>query len=281
MATEPRKIIVVRKKKVHGGGHHGGSWKVAYADFVTAMMAFFLVMWILGMDEDARNAVEGYFANPIGYKKGYASGDSPISVGSGAGQVLSAPVRTVMRAREQESFEFTGNQIRRRLRGEASLSGLSVDVEVVITEAGLRIELVEDPDQQTFFMRGSGDLQPVAQTVLRLIGEELMALDNPLVLEGHTDAALFSGGDYTNWELSTDRANAARRQLERAGVDVSRFREVRGYGANYPRVPNDPLHPANRRISILLPFISAPAEPSPTSGSAAETGGGEFELGVS
>jgi len=280
VATEPRKIIVVRKKKVHGGGHHGGSWKVAYADFVTAMMAFFLVMWILGMDEDARNAVEGYFANPIGYKKGYSSGDSPISVGNGVG-VLSAPVRTVMRAREQETFESTGNQIRQRLRGEASLSGLSVDVEVVITEAGLRIELVEDPDQQTFFMRGSGELQPVAQTVLRLIGEELMALDNPLVLEGHTDAALFSSGDYTNWELSTDRANAARRQLERAGVDVNRFREVRGYGASYLRVPNDPLHPANRRISILLPFVSPPAGSSPVNGSTAETGGAEVELGVS
>src|SRR5690606_15393455 len=149
--------------------HHGGSWKVAYADFVTAMMAFFLVMWIVGMDQDAREAIEGYFSNPIGYKKGYSSGTSPISPGSAPSQFRSGPVLMVVRGREQEILERVGNQIQRRIRSEASLSGLPLDVEIVTTEEGLRIELIEALDGDTFFGLGSPELRPAARTVLRLI----------------------------------------------------------------------------------------------------------------
>jgi chemotaxis protein MotB len=249
-----RKLIIVKKKKGQGHGHHGGSWKVAYADFVTAMMAFFLVMWILGMDENARNAVEGYFSNPVGYKKGYSSGNSPLSAGNSPAQLQSNPIRLIMRASEQERFERAGANIQERLRQESMLRNMSMLVEIITTEQGLRIELVEGNDGETFFAVGSRDLKPAARLVLELIGEELSALSNPIVVEGHTDAATFSTSGYTNWELSADRANAARRVIERAGVEESRIREIRGYGASRLRVAHDPLDPANRRISILLPF---------------------------
>ncbi len=258
--AQQKKIVIVRRKKGHGGGHHGGSWKVAYADFVTAMMAFFLVMWILGMDENARNAVEGYFSNPVGYKKGYSSGSSPISVGTSPSAVQ-APrsVRLIMRASESETLEQAGANIQQRVQRELGSRSMSMLVEVIVTEQGLRIELIEQEDGETFFAFGSAELKPLARTILGVIGEELGQLRNSVVLEGHTDSAPFSTPGYTNWELSADRANAARRTIQAAGVDPGRVVEIRGYGATRLRVPERPLDPANRRISILLPFTT----PSP------------------
>jgi chemotaxis protein MotB len=257
-------IVIVKKKKGHAGGHHGGSWKVAYADFVTAMMAFFLVMWILGMDEGARQAVEGYFSNPVGYKKGYSSGNSPLSSGNSPGQIQSRPIRLIMRAAEQERFEEVGAKIQLRVREESALRQIATQVEIITTEQGLRIELVEGGDGQTFFAFASRELKPAGRSVLRLIAQELGELANPMVVEGHTDAAQFGSSAYTNWELSTDRANAARRALQGAGLDPSRIQEVRGYADTQLRVPTRPLDAANRRISILLPFsTSHPDGPDP------------------
>jgi chemotaxis protein MotB len=257
-----KKVIVVRKKKGGGHGHHGGAWKVAYADFVTAMMAFFMVMWILGMDDSAKQAVEGYFSNPVGYKKGYSSGNSPIASGNSPGQ-LQAPssVRLIMRAYEQERLEATAGSIRTRVAEAGALRSLAAQVEVVVTEQGLRIELVEGGDGQTFFALGSADLKGPAREVLVMIAEELVPLGNPLVIEGHTDSAQFGSSGYTNWELSADRANAARRVMERAGIVATRVAEVRGHADRHPRVTDDPLHPANRRISILLPFTTDAPDP--------------------
>jgi len=264
---EGKKVIVIKKVKSHGGGHHGGSWKVAYADFVTAMMAFFMVMWILGMDDSAKEAVEGYFSNPIGYKKGYASGSGPIGSGDNPGQVH-APrsIRLIMRAHEQEVLEGAGARIRSQVQGSAVLSGLSAQVDVVVTEQGLRIEMVEAGDGQTFFTLGSAELKPAGGVLLRLIGGELNQLANPLVVEGHTDSARYGGAGYTNWELSADRANVARRMLEGAGVHPDRVREVRGHADRNLRMPAAPLHPSNRRISILLPFTTEVEARAPSDG---------------
>lgn len=270
---QPKKVIVVKKTKGHGGGHHGGSWKVAYADFVTAMMAFFMVMWILGMDDQAKEAIEGYFSNPVGYKKGYSSGNSPIASGNSPGQVQ-APraIRLIMRAYEQESLEGAAARILERVRSAARLRELAAQVEIVVTEQGLRIELVEGSDGETFFAIGSAELKPAAGMLLELIADELAALSNPLVIEGHTDAAAFGSTGYTNWELSADRANAARRTLERSGIGPERVQEVRGHADRHLRIAEQPLHPANRRISVLLPFTTdidevsipgLPAEPIP------------------
>lgn len=254
-----KKIVIVKKKVGGGGGHHGGSWKVAYADFVTAMMAFFMVMWILGMDEQTKQAIEGYFANPVGYKKGFGAGASPLSTGSTPTTVQRTPMRMIVRSAEQRQFENLRQVILEKLAASDSLRRLNAVVDVQVTKEGLRIELVESGKGDVYFPIGSSRMNAAAMLTLQLVGTELSKLANPVVLEGHTDGAKF-GKDaaYTNWELSADRANAARRVLESTGVDGSRVLEVRGYADTKPRVFDDPLAAANRRISILLPFTNVP-----------------------
>ena len=255
-----KKIVIVKKKVMGGGGHHGGSWKVAYADFVTAMMAFFMVMWILGMDDQTKQAIEGYFANPVGYKKGYGSGNSPVSTGSSPNSLQRTPLRMVVRSAEQRSFEKVRQQILSKISGNDSLKALNALVDVKVTNDGLRIELVESGNGDDYFPLGSSRMKPTMMLALQLIGEELRNVQHPIIMEGHTDAAKFStaGGSYGNWELSSDRANAARRVLESAGVSKGRITEVRGYADTQPRLLEDPMSPANRRISIMLPFSRPP-----------------------
>ena len=255
-----KKIIIVKKKVAGHGGHHGGSWKVAYADFVTAMMAFFMVMWILGMDDKTKQAVEGYFANPVGYKKGYGAGSSPLSTGTAPTNVQKTPLRMMVRSTEQRTFEQLKDAILAKVAANDSLKALKALVDVQVTNDGLRIELVETGDGDVYFPTGSAKMKAPTMLALRLIGTELTTLQHPVILEGHTDAAIFSaaGGTYGNWELSADRANAARRILEGVGLTDGRIVEVRGYAATKLRTVNDPLSPANRRISILLPFSVVP-----------------------
>jgi len=254
-----KKIVIVKKKVAGGGGHHGGSWKVAYADFVTAMMAFFMVMWILGMDDKTKQAIEGYFANPVGYKKGFGAGSSPLSTGSAPTTAQRTPMRMIVRSTEQRQFENLRQVILEKLAASDSLRKLNAVVDVQVTKEGLRIELVESGKGDVYFPIGSSRMNAATMLTLQLVGTELSQLANPVVLEGHTDGAKF-GKDaaYTNWELSADRANAARRVLESTGVDGSRVLEVRGYADTKPRVVDDPMAAANRRISILLPFTNVP-----------------------
>jgi chemotaxis protein MotB len=259
-----KKVVIIKKKIVGGGGHHGGSWKVAYADFVTAMMAFFMVMWILGMDDKTKQAIEGYFANPVGYKKGYGAGSSPLSTGTLPSNVQRSPLKLMVRSTEQRTFEEVRKSILSKLEANDSLKKLNASWDVQVTQEGLRIELVEGEKGDTYFPSGSARMKSVTALALELVGSELSALNHPVILEGHTDAAPFGkDASYTNWELSADRANAARRVLESAGLDASRVQEVRGLGATQLRVPTDPLASANRRISILLPYTNVP-EPAGT-----------------
>jgi chemotaxis protein MotB len=258
MAKEQRPIVIRKVVKKVGGGHHGGSWKVAYADFVTAMMAFFMVMWILGMDENVKKAIEGYFSNPVGYRKGYSTGVSPISTGAAPVTAKTSPVHFITRSIQTERFREVGEKIRTSL-GEAQLGGVAAHVEVVITPQGLRVELVEDGSGELFFPFGSAEMKGPARRALGVIARELASVPNPVVVEGHTDSAPFRRGGYGNWELSADRANATRQTLEAAGLDASRISEVRGYADRELRVVDQPLDPSNRRISILLPFSEPPA----------------------
>lgn len=255
-----KKIIIVKKKVAGHGGHHGGSWKVAYADFVTAMMAFFMVMWILGMDDKTKQAIEGYFANPVGYKKGYGAGSSPLSTGTAPTNVQKTPLRMIVRSTEQRTFEQLKNAILEKVASNDSLKSLKALVDVQVTNDGLRIELVETGSGDVYFPTGSAKMKSPTMLALQLIGTELATLHHPVILEGHTDAAQFgaAGGAYGNWELSADRANAARRVLEGVGLGDGRITEVRGYAATKPRILDDPLSAANRRISILLPFSVTP-----------------------
>jgi chemotaxis protein MotB len=270
------RVIIVKKIKKAAHGHHGGSWKVAYADFVTAMMAFFMVMWILGMDQNLRKAIEGYFSNPVGFKKGYSAGQSPLSSGQSPASVKTEAMRRVNRADQARRFEEASNSIRANLARLTKIGGLSARVEVIVTDAGLRIELIEGATGETFFPLASAEIKPAGRVALDVIGRELAGLTNPIVIEGHTDAARYGQRAYTNWELSTDRANAARRVLEDAGLPASRVTEVRGLADRQLRNPSNPLDPSNRRISILLPFITPPELPRPpgsdSSGIAAGSG---------
>ncbi len=263
-ARNGRKVVIVKKKIVSGGGHHGGSWKVAYADFVTAMMAFFMVMWILGMDDKTKQAIEGYFANPVGYRKGYGAGQSPVSTGSSPTNVTKTPLRMIVRSNETRTFEQLQKSLIEKIAASDSLRKLNAVIDVQLTREGLRIELIEQGAGEIYFASGSARMKAASLLALQLIGTELANLPNSLVLEGHTDAALFGNdASYSNWELSSDRANAARRVLEGSGVSKARVREVRGYADTKLRVPNDPLAAANRRISILLPYSNAPDAVSP------------------
>jgi chemotaxis protein MotB len=258
-----KKVVIVKKKIIAGGGHHGGSWKVAYADFVTAMMAFFMVMWILGMDDKTKQAIEGYFANPVGYKKGYGSGSSPLANGTTMSSVSKTPMRVMTRNNEQKTFETLRRTILDKLAANDSLKKLNAVVDIQVTKEGLRIELIESGRGDVYFGLGSARMNIATMLTLELVGSELAQLQNHVVLEGHTDGAKFGrDASYTNWELSTDRANAARRVLLSAGLGADRIDEVRGYADTKPRVVTDRMAAANRRISILLPFSNAPLTPA-------------------
>ncbi|MEO8563712.1 MAG: flagellar motor protein MotB [bacterium] len=286
MSKTGAKIIIVRRKKKGHAAHHGGSWKVAYADFVTAMMAFFMVMWILGMDENLKKSVEGYFSNPVGYKKGYSAGTSPISVGTSPGSVQTTPLRLVSRTQQQKEFEQAGAKIEARLRA-AGLNAIASNVEIVMTKAGLRIELAESAKGDTFFPVSSAEMSPLMRQLLAVIAEELRPLINGIVIEGHTDNRPYTG-TYTNWELSAARANAARRVLEANGVAPNRVRGVNGLADREPRADADASDARNRRITILLPFndpvggaddsrsvpVPTPLPQDPASGAAGMSGAG-------
>jgi len=260
---EKQIIRIVKRKKGHAA-HHGGSWKVAYADFVTAMMAFFMVMWLLSMDQKMKDAIEGYFSNPVGFKKGFSAGTNIISSGNSPAGEVKPPLRILIRTAEEKKFGDLAKDLRSRLNSSPDLRALGAHIEAVKTKSGLRIELIESGSGQTFFRNGSAEPLPITVAALRLIGAELSRLQTPIIIEGHTDSQQFgSTASYTNWELSSDRANAARRLVEASGVDPSRIVEVRGMADRDLRVPSNPMDPANRRISILLPFTVLAGDADP------------------
>ena len=265
-----RPIIIVKKKAHAHGGHHGGAWKVAYADFVTAMMAFFMVMWILGMDQSLRNSIEGYFSNPVGFKKGYSAGRSPLSSGNSPASAQTTPLKLISRRSEEEELKTAGGKIKSRLK-EAGLATIGDRIEIIETQTGLRIELAESSNGNEFFALASAAMTPTMKQTLEIVSRELAPLRNPVVIEGHTDAAQYAGL-YSNWELSTDRANAARRVLEGAGLSGGRVVEVRGLADRELRNPENPLDPRNRRITIFLPFTSKPDGDSTSTESPASSG---------
>ena len=247
--------IVVKKKSGGHGGHHGGAWKVAYADFVTAMMAFFMVMWIMGMDPQQKDLIQGYFQNPVGFKQGFGAGANPMSQGNAIEHMGARTIAMSARDYQRQGMSNAAERIRLRLTEDADLGRLAGNFEILVTNDGMRIEMIDGASGHDFFPVSSANPSDVAQRALTIIGEELATLENELVIEGHTDARPFGGSKgYSNWELSSDRANAARRMLVAAGIENARLREVRGHADRSLRVPDDPLARSNRRVSILIPF---------------------------
>jgi chemotaxis protein MotB len=247
--TQP---IIIKRKKHAPHGHHGGAWKVAYADFVTAMMAFFLVMWILGQSQKVKAGVAGYFRDPGILEQEHSTGILPGSTtgiaSEGPPDQASAKVEDI----DQQSLEKSAQRIREMLGKLPEFEKLKGQVTITSTSEGLRIELI-DSNQSTFFDSASAVLKPATEQILGVIAKELSNLDKPVVLEGHTDSRPYTKGEaYTNWELSADRANAARRQMEKTGLKPDLVRAVRGFADKQLANPADPLDSRNRRVSILV-----------------------------
>jgi len=240
MAAKAQPIIVIRKKGGHGG-HHGGAWKVAYADFVTAMMALFIVLWLMSQSEAVKKAVAGYFNDPKGTST--LMGATMSGTGSGSAPALDP---------NQQQLQELKEKLEREIQARKDLEKLNKQIEMTITSEGLRIELLEDKNG-TFYQSGSAKLSPSGQELLALLARELKTLPNQLQIEGHTDAAQYSrDANYSNWELSADRANSARRLLQQDGVRADQVTQVRGYADQLLRVKSNPYDPSNRRISILV-----------------------------
>jgi chemotaxis protein MotB len=250
--------IIVKKKKAAHHGHHGGAWKVAYADFVTAMMAFFLVMWLVGQSKEVKSAVAGYFRDPGIFDQ--ARSDGPIAGGDLTLDPAAAPpsdptVGNGLADGERAALEDTAKRIKQRLADSPDLRSLGKQIDIQVTRDGLRIELV-DAERQTFFASGSAALAAGTEKVLELIARELGSLKNSIVIEGHTDSRPYAVTDiYSNWELSADRANAARRVMERSGLQGGQVRGVRGYADRQLRVADTPLDARNRRVSVIVEHL--------------------------
>ena len=243
-------IIIIKKKGHARHGHHGGAWKVAYADFVTAMMAFFLVMWIIAQSAEVKAGVAGYFRDP----GAFADGGRGVLPGSESGTTGGgAPMGATDLAAARAALELAAVEIRKALAALPEFEHLKDQIEITVTEEGLRIELREAPDDG-FFDSGSAMVKPPTVAMLQVIGAQLGALPNRVAVEGHTDSRPYSADSpgYTNWELSADRANAARRILEGSGTRPHQIEAVRGFADSRLRKPDDPLDQGNRRISIVV-----------------------------
>ncbi|MDI6853418.1 MAG: OmpA family protein [Deltaproteobacteria bacterium] len=254
---EPAEIRIVKKKKI-SGRHHGGAWKVAYADFVTAMMALFIVLWIMSQSQSIRIAVAQYFKNP-GLLPGAMSlmetsdmgGKMPTPGHSQEWQTPSPiPPET---AQDRDSLEEVKKRLEEMIAQLPELQKLKDQVLLEITSEGLRIELLER-ENSNFFDIGSANLKAETKKILNLIAQELGGLPNQVTVEGHTDSRPYGTQNYTNWELSTDRANAARRLMEISGLNSRQILAVRGFADRYLRNPQDPLDFQNRRVTIIVMF---------------------------
>jgi len=257
MPTPP--ILVIRKKGGHGG-HHGGAWKVAYADFVTAMMALFIVLWLMNTSKPIQVAISGYFKDPSG--TGKQTGSS-LDGSKESGNNL---------AGSGENFQLTKqnmgklkDQLQNSIRSITDLDKLKKNIEMTVTQEGLRIELMESAGG-TFFDSGSATLNQSGRELVTLLAVELRKVPNHVSVEGHTDAKPYTGkGSYSNWELSADRANAARRLMQQSGLRGDQVSQVRGFADQRLRTAKDPLDPSNRRVSIIVQYLSSntnEAEPS-------------------
>ena len=282
-----KRPIIIRKKKVIAGGHHGGAWKVAYADFVTALMAFFLVMWLLASaNEQQKTAIFDYFKNPsmargsapmpapgqsgpggastspIDMRGGLtASAPSPIAESGAGTPSSSAPADEMRKPRsltgemsETKRFEELRKELLEAIEKSEALQKFKNQLLIDITSEGLRIQIVDAQNRPMFDLSGTV-MKPYARELLLEVGKSLNGLPNRLSISGHTDDTPFVGGDrtrYTNWELSADRANAARRVLVEGGLGIDKVARVVGMSSYVMLDAKNPMNPMNRRISIVV-----------------------------
>jgi chemotaxis protein MotB len=278
MAGDAKKLQPIIIKRIKKGGHaaHGGAWKIAYADFVTAMMAFFLLMWLLGSTtEGDKKGIADYFSSPLKLallSSGSGAGDAAHVV-KGGGQDLSRTTGQVRRGEieakrdtinlhqlkaeqaraEVARLEDLRKRVEEALAANQELKQMRSQIQLEMTHEGLRIQIV-DEDKRPMFASGSAAVQPGMRELLRAVGRLLADVPNRLTLEGHTDALPFGSGDrgYSNWELSADRANASRRELVAGGLPEDQVLRVQGLAASNPLDRRDATAPMNRRISLIV-----------------------------
>ncbi len=312
---DQKRSIIIRREEVVEGGHHGGAWKVAYADFVTAMMAFFLLMWLLNAttQEQKRGLADYFSPNSLTSRTNSGFGapfggltpnlDGSLASDRGSVQVILAPqhpnievdddqgdvpaqstpqelrgkapqatareggvapaakqssaapaeqdVQKEAQKRERQEFERAAQQIRDAVRADPGLADLAKQLAIDITPEGLRIQLL-DEDRSPMFSTGSSALNDRARAVLAKVAPVLIRMPESIAIAGHTDAAPYRGGERSNWDLSTERANATRRLLAEAGLPETRMRSVAGHADRDPLIPADTLAAANRRIAIVV-----------------------------
>lgn len=275
MRDDAQRPIIVRRVKKHAHAHHGGAWKIAYADFVTAMMAFFLLMWLLGSTTKADlNGIADYFKTPlkVSLAGGSGSGDSS-SVIKGGGKDLTRREGQVKRGEVKEKSKVINikaataelerleagklralkQKIEKAIDSKPALRAFKNQLLLDITSEGLRIQIV-DEQNRPMFEKGRATLQPYTIEILHEIGTALNDVPNKLGLSGHTDAMPYAGGEkgYSNWELSSDRANASRRELVAGGMQETKVIRVVGLSSAVLFDKSDPMNPINRRISIIV-----------------------------
>jgi chemotaxis protein MotB len=238
MADETKAPIIIKKKIIHAG-HHGGAWKVAYADFVTALMALFIVLWLMNSKEEVKQAVGGYFKDP-----------------SGTGKLLGTNMNGTGRDLNVNKDDMS--QLKEKLKAILKVIPhfdlMKGNVELTITEEGLRIELLEN-DKGMFFVSGSPKPTSLGTEILTALAGEIGKLPNKIAIEGHTDASPYAGEEYSNWELSSDRANQARRILVHAGVNWHQIAQVRGYADQDLHDQEHPSSASNRRVSVIVKYM--------------------------
>jgi len=285
MEAGHKQPIVINKKVKKGGdhGHHGGAWKVAYADFVTAMMAFFLLLWLLSTTTVEQRAGIGDYFTPTtslapgasgagGILAGQTVSDSGAKIGEGgtpsvvvelsppAKQASEKDIEELAAKREQESFDEAVEALNKAITDSPELSDLKDNIQVDMTSEGMRIQIV-DREGEALFQAGSADMTSRTRELLDQIAKVVSELPNTISISGHTDASPFNRGNYSNWELSSDRANASRRELVSAGIDPTRIVQVVGKADQEPFIEEDPFLPQNRRVSIVLRRTSAVLPP--------------------
>jgi chemotaxis protein MotB len=249
-----KRPIIIRRKKVGGHSHHGGAWKVAYADFVTAMMALFIVLWLMSADKEVQEAVSAYFNNPSG------PGKLTGTAAAGVGNAIEMP---------KEDMNKLAEKIQQSLLTVPNFRQLKDHVEITVTSDGLRIELLET-EAGIFFDSGKPVPNAAGAELLTRLAEELGKLPNSVLIEGHTDSKPYNGdGSYTNWELSADRANAARKIMQAHGIRPEQVGQVRGYADRQLRRPDEPESPSNRRISVIVQYLPHPVAAGGAQGEAA------------
>ena len=263
MSKKP--IIILRRARAHAS-HHGGAWKVAYADFVTAMMALFIVLWLMNTSDHVRKVIAGYFNDP--------RGNSALTGSDRAGSADSLPLT-------RENMQQFKDRLEKAILQTDQFKRLSNQIEITVTPEGLRIELLETKNG-TFFDTGSATLNDTGRQFLAMLTGQLKDVPNNISIEGHTDSQPYANdASYSNWELSTDRANAARRLMQEKGLRRNQVSQVRGYADQRLRLPQNPYDPSNRRISLIIQYLEASSAGSsvapkggiPAAGQTASIGG--------